>query len=272
MLILLRKIVCITCALWTLQAHSAHSADVTQIKPCESTKQSPRHADDSGRKQSLIMSLTREQWLEDLAALDAYIRCAHVHPFLKRDEAGYLMLLGETQAYLLTSNRLDEYIINGYFEKLVAYLSDGHAYVAKKAARFGSLPYRLEWFANKLYLIAAEKVDEELLGAEVLGINNQNIEILSDRLIPFLPVVNASSFKLQSKDVYQLPGLLYAAGISKAVNEVTLNLKTRDGKTLNKHYAVNETQSNLISLAEAKGTALPLYRQQKEKNQWFVLH
>ncbi len=226
----------------------------------------------TGSAASELSYAGRREWREDLDALDERIRHAHVNPFWLRSEAGYAALLNQARAYLRSSARVDPLRVHAYFEQLVAYLGDGHAYVRDKAGRFGQYPYRVAWFGDGLFITATSADRRQLLGAEVVAIDGMPMVRVKALLAPFLPIVNASSFKLQSRDALAMAGLLHAAGISRHAGHVTLTVRAHGATTLAQAlFRRDPSPGKLVELAELKGNAVPLYRQGRATDQWHEL-
>ncbi len=222
-------------------------------------------------------SLTRLQWQEDVEALDAYIRQRHINPFWFKNEKGYRLLYQQAHDYIATSKTIDANRVNGYFEKLVAYISDGHSYVVNKADRFGVFAYRLEWFGNDLHIVGVEQGNEVLLGAKILALDGMSIEEANRRLAPYIPLVNSGSFKFQSKDAYHFAGLLADAGISKSSQTIELTLELNASKEMpdkrervKKSFGLHKHEKQFIDVHEPLGVVQPLYRQQLDKLQWLT--
>ena len=217
----------------------------------------------------VTMRLRRAEWLADLATLDDRIRHAHVHPFWYRDEPGYVQLYSEAREYVRGARRIDPLIVNAHIEKLVAYLSDGHAYVVDKAGRFGAYPFQVEWFGDSPYLTAVAPGNRDLLGARLVAMDNQDLVRVKTLIAPFIPVVNVSAFRLQSRDAFRMGGLLYAAGIAKHADTITLTLQLPDGNTIKRRFfSRSPSREQLVALTESPGVAVPLYRQRRATAQW----
>ena len=221
----------------------------------------------------LNLQLSREEWLNDLEVLDSRIRNAHLNPFWHNSESGYLDVFYQAQHYIATTEKLDKNVINGFFQKLVAYMADGHSYIANKVARFDIYPYRLDWVGDDLVVVEIDKKYPHLLGAKVIAFSHYSLTQANVLIKPFVPVINVSGFKDESKDAYSLAGLLMAAGISKNNNSIELSLKTLDGKTVKQTFIAeskSKHKTQWVSLFDNSNQKLPYYLQTREKLQWIV--
>lgn len=214
--------------------------------------------------------LTRQQWQQDLEALDADIHQYHVNPFWFKNEKRYRQLYRKAHNYIETSKTVDANRVNGYFEKLVAYISDGHSYVVNKAERFGVFAYRLEWFGDDLHIVSVEQGDSRFLGAKVLAFDGMSIEKANKRIAPYIPIVNSSSFKFHSRDAYYLAGLLEDAEISKSSQIIELTLELKEGNRVKKIFGLHNRENEFIDLHESLDVTPPLYRRQQDKYQWLT--
>lgn len=215
-------------------------------------------------------NLTRAQWQEDLAVLDVDIRQHHINPFWFKDEAGYKKLYQQALHYIEQAEPINSTTVNGYFEKLVAYISDGHSYVVNKAARFGVFPYGVEWFADGLFITSTAPEYKHLLGAKILAFDGMGIEQANKRIASFIPVVNDSGFRSQSRDAYHFAGLIYAAGVSKKADSVELSLELPNGEKTKQIFGLRQNNTPFVDLQELQEKSIPLYRQQQDKKQWFI--
>jgi len=217
----------------------------------------------------LTLNLTRGQWLEDLSALDHFIRNRHVNPFYHNGEEGYLALFYQAQDYIQNAATLNRHIINGFIDQLVAYTGDGHSYVVGRVSRYGDYPFFIEYFGEDMHIISIDERNKHLLGAKIVAFDNITVNEAKKLIRPFSPFVNTSSIKRESIYLYRHPGLLFAAGISESAEQVELNLELTNGKRIT-HTFHNNTNEDIkwASLKENKGVNIPLHRQKMKKRQW----
>ena len=214
--------------------------------------------------------LTRLQWQQDLESLDGAIRQYHINPFWFKREAGYKRLYDEAHDYIANARAIDINRVNGLFEKLVAYLADGHSYVVNKTRRFGLFAYAVEWFSDDLYITSVEPGNEIFLGARIIALDGMSIKAANRHIAPYIPVVNASGFKFHSKDAYHFAGLLKDSGVSKSTQNIELTLELRNGHQMKKLFGLHKNEVGFVDLQEPLDVTVPLYRQQHLGNQWFV--
>jgi hypothetical protein len=226
--------------------------------------------DSEDKKDNQIeLTRTKNQWLQDLNALDHYIRNNHINPFYHNGEKGYLQLFYQAHDYIKQTNSPDSNIINGYIEKLVAYTGDGHSYVVGRATRYDEFPFFLDYFDEDLHIISVDENNKHLLGAKIIAFDNIIVDEAKKLIQPFSPSVNTSSIKRESNYLYRHPGLLFSAGISNSAKQVELTLQLTNGDRVN-HTFYNDSPKGIkwAKLQENKGVRIPLHRQKAEKKQW----
>lgn len=215
------------------------------------------------------LNLTREQWLQDLNALDRYIRNNHINPFYHNSEKGYLELFYQANDYIQQTNSLNSNIINGYIEQLVAYTGDGHSFVVGRTTRYDEYPFFIDYFDEDMHIISVDEKNKHLLGAKIIAFDNIRIDEAKKLIQPFSPSVNSSSIKRESIYLYRHPGLLLAAGISTSAKQVELTLQLTSGKRVKQTFYNNEDKEiKWVNLQENTAVSTPLHRQKAEERQW----
>jgi len=215
------------------------------------------------------LNLTKAQWLQDLNALDKYIRNKHINPFYHNGEKGYSELFYQAQDYINNTNRLNRNVINSYIDKLVAYTGDGHSYVVGRAKRYGDYPFFLDYFDEDIYITSIDEKNKHLLGAKILAFDSKSVAEAKKLIKPFSPFVNSSSIKRESIYFYRHPGLLFAAGISESAKQVELTLELINGDRVTQTFYNNSKREiKWTGLQENNGIDTPLYLQKESKRQW----
>jgi len=219
----------------------------------------------------LNMSLTKQQWLQDLTVADNYIRNNHINPFWHNNESGYMALFYHARDYISNTEQVDPLLVNTYIDKMVAYIADGHSYVQDRDKRFGFYAYKVDWFSDGLFITKTGKENQHLLGAQILAFDDTPTEIAAEKLKDFVSPVNTSSIKLFSKYTYQFAGLLYTANVAKKPNAVTLTLKMPNGETINHDFKKDERnyyKMDFVNISEVNNQEKPMYRQHSELSRW----
>jgi hypothetical protein len=115
--------------------------------------------------------------------------------------------------------------------KAVALADNGHTNVLGLAGDqgFNAVPIRLGWFADGLFVIAADEERRDLLGGQVLGVNGRAAAALVEALRPYVggPANLAREF---APNLLISPDLLHAAGLAAAANGSSFEIRFADGR------------------------------------------
>ncbi|CAN7443990.1 S41 family peptidase [Bosea sp. LjRoot90] len=174
--------------------------------------------------------------------------------------------------------------------KAAALADNGHTNVLGLAGDYGfnTVPIRLGWFADGLFVIAADDDRRHLLGGQVLGVNGRAIAALVEALRPYVggPANLAREFV---PNFLISPELLHAAGLAETTNGSTFEIRLADGRAASvelaaeaaKHPALTAQlwpKRNLSPAIEAArpagwrhvldGAALPAYLSRPDTNYW----
>lgn len=115
--------------------------------------------------------------------------------------------------------------------KAVALADNGHTNVPGLAGDhgFNAVPIRLGWFADGLFVIAADEERRHLLGGEVLGVNGRSTAASVEALRPYVggPANLAREFV---PNFLISPELLRAAGLAAAADGNSFEMRFADGR------------------------------------------
>ena len=73
----------------------------------ERAKESYNEYMDEIKDNQLNMSLSKDQWLHEIAILDIYIRNNHINPFWHQSESGYIALFYQARDYITATDKID---------------------------------------------------------------------------------------------------------------------------------------------------------------------
>lgn len=170
--------------------------------------------------------------------------------------------------------------------RAVALADNGHTNVLGLAGDLGfnSVPIRLGWFADGLFVIAAAEERHGLVGGQVLGVNGREIAALVEALRPYVggPANLAREFV---PNVLISPELLYAAGLAVAADAGVFDIRFADGRVASVELAAKAAtrapatrfswpKGNLAPSQPAgwrhvlDGVALPAYLTRLDANYW----
>lgn len=172
--------------------------------------------------------------------------------------------------------------------KAVALADNGHTNVLGLAGDhgFNAVPIRLGWFADGLFVIAADEERRQLLGGQVLGVNGRAIAALVETLRPYVggPANLAREFV---PNLLISPELLHAAGLAGTENDGSFEVRLADGRvTIVELAAKAATRAPATRFSWPKGNlapsqpngwlhvldgvALPAYLTRLDANYWHV--
>ncbi|WID98212.1 hypothetical protein QO058_08225 [Bosea vestrisii] len=174
--------------------------------------------------------------------------------------------------------------------KAVALADNGHTNVLGLAGDhgFNAVPIRLGWFADGLFVIAADDDRRHLLGGQVLGVNGRAIAALVEALRTYVggPANLAREFV---PNLLISPELLNAAGLSETANGSTFEIRLAEGSAASADLAAEPAKypsltaqlwpkRNLSPTGDAArptrwrhvldGVALPAYLSRPDTNYW----
>ncbi|MFC5421410.1 hypothetical protein ACFPOB_17775 [Bosea eneae] len=115
--------------------------------------------------------------------------------------------------------------------KAVALADNGHTNVLGLAGDngFNAVPIRLGWFADGLFVIAADDERRHLLGGQILAVNGSTTAALVEALRPYVggPANLAREFV---PNVLISPELLHAAGLAETADGSVFEIRLSDGR------------------------------------------
>jgi hypothetical protein len=131
------------------------------------------------------------------------------------------------------ADRLDPAAFEMGVTRAVALAGDGHTRV--RGVGYGltlnSLPIRLAWFREGLFVVAADPAHEDLLGGRVVSEAGRTPEALTKALGAY--VGGPVSLKRERAPHFMIsPAALHAAGLAPSADEVSFELQLPDGRTV----------------------------------------
>jgi Flp pilus assembly protein TadD len=209
------------------------------------------------------LSLTPEQWREDLAFLARELPARHPHPFAHITKAAFDKQVADLQAQI---PKLDESGIRTGFQKIVAGLGDPHTRIVwdlKNSS--GTLPLKFYWFPDGIYLVGASEPYRKMLGGRLLRISQTKVDDVIKRLTPLIPAVNESFLKTQIPSAMVTVDYLAATGITTSLRAIPIAVEMPSGKEESDYVGSVPVRvvTPLVSLMPANP---PLYRRNEKKN------
>lgn len=124
--------------------------------------------------------------------------------------------------------------------RAVALAGNGHTYVrgVSMGRSLNTLPLRLVWFDDGLYVVSARAALAELLGARVLALGGHAPEELAGTLRPYVGGRDSRA-RLLSVDLISSPAALHALGLLPSPDTAALELQLADGRRVTRDIAAD---------------------------------
>ncbi len=231
-------------------------------------------------------ALTVDQWQADLEQMTAAIREIHFKPFHVVSEDEFDTSVANLRNDIPTLSDQDIIL---RMAQIVAALRDGHSRLQiprlypelalqselghsgtppprVDSLRFRQLPVRFELFSDGLFVVGATAEHHELIGQEVLLLDETSTDeaIAAVRAVSFFE--NDSRARLMAPDRLALPDVLNFLDISTTGAEITLTTINNDG----------HTSRTILSALDAEGRKLidgapqpkPMWRARRDEYRW----
>lgn len=204
------------------------------------------------------MLFTSSQLNQDLDLCVNFITNTHPNLYFKTSKQ-----LLETEIDTLRGNLNNNDITHFSLrlKSILTLIGDSHTNIVNllQLSHFHSLPIRIRWMNKGIYLLGVPKVQSNLLGAELISINNIDIAEIIKRISTIIPHENESILYSQI-DILEFIEVLEYLKIASTDNALTLGLKLRDGnaaiqqvdQTLTELGYIDELQSKPLFLSMRK--------------------
>ncbi len=206
-----------------------------------------------------------EAWQQDLDTALRFTRYDRSFTAAAREDYRKRVEALKTRAGSLNDQQL-------YVElaKAVALANNGHTIVvaAESSLRRPTLPLRLNWFKDGLYVTRAAPVYAEAVGCRVTGISGQPIATVQNK-VEELYAGNESWKLARAVNSFVSPHILYGLGIATDMERIVYNLECPSGKRDLTVSAGDTTGERDWLSALAASAPRPLYLRNREKNYWF---
>jgi len=212
--------------------------------------------------------LTAQQWRADLAFLAKTLPARHPKPFTRVTREQWLAAVGRLDAQIPSSTQ-DQITVG--IASLVALLGDAHtiAYAADVPPGFHPLPIRLFWFADGLYVVAAAKGHESVLGQPLTSVDDVPINDAVAAVSPTFVHENDALLRIGAAQALTTIETLHAVGLIHDMSQATLGFGN----------PTNGTRATVTPLASSKdvswvrwpdhaGAPVPLARSHPQSWYW----
>ena len=172
-----------------------------------------------------VYNLTAAQWREDLRFMAAEMERRHKNLFHTVSREEFAAAVSELEARIPTLQRNE--IIVGMM-RIAAMVGDGHTRVdPRKDEKFGfpSLPLKLYWFEDGIYVRAAAPEYSNLIGARVEAVGGVPVEEAVRRVSDIASVDNIMGYKKFAPLYLNMPDILHALKMSSRRDAASLTLR-----------------------------------------------
>lgn len=202
---------------------------------------------------------------EDLNALYTGLTEKHPDLFANTPEADFLAKIAEIAGRSGTVSDFD-YTLD--LQSLVALVGDSHTSVSIGGAGHALFPVNMEAYEGKWILNLLPVAHKAWLGSEVTAVNGLSVEALVDKFRPIVSYDNDVKLLRQIKQTWYVQEILAYLGVIEAGGDLTLTLKSADGKTgklkLKAFTNEEEEATELVRLKDAR-TAVPATEPNRER-------
>jgi len=206
-----------------------------------------------------------EKWEQDLDQLAASLPSKHKNLFYKMKSESFYKKIARLKSELST---LDNIEILVRICKIVAAARDGHTSVLFPAREF--LPFKVYWFEEGIYILAATSGQADLVNCKVERINGMEIDQAVGLFKKVISHENELFFRSQLPDYLCAVDILYGLEIVDETNEVELELTGIDGnpfRTVVPSVSSDEYHS-ILTEVDSDLDRIPLYRRNGDQPYW----
>ncbi len=220
-----------------------------------------------------------EGWRYDLQLLAREVKRLRYQPFLNISEADFDSTIRKIQDSM---PRLTDMQIIIEMMKLLAKVRDGHTmiYAMFERPEFRrNLPIDLSFFEEGLFITAADKRFEDLLGAQVLKFGERSVEEVTRALEPIINRDNEQAVKVMGPMRMRNLPILHGLGLIPDPGNIALTIVDQQGKTRRVSLTADcEIPSRRLwdglpegwkSFPQTLGGNLPLYLKNCYADYWF---
>jgi len=211
------------------------------------------------------MTLTREQWHEDLAFLAEELPKRHPDAFHFTEKLSFDAAVHELDRKL---DGLDADQIYAGMDHIANLIGDGHTYI-KPPEDNANLPIDIERFGKDYRMVAVADGNQAALGARVLKVENTQIDQARIEMLPLTPGDETQALQdARAIDFLTTGMFLHGVGITPQRDKAHFTLAGDDGKEFAIEVQAVAPDAKLNWTYAYKET--PLFRQKAADNFWYV--
>jgi len=173
--------------------------------------------------------ISKTDWQEDLRYLQKTVNTQYPFLFKKINATTF----NETvDSFHKAIPAMEEHEIVVGFSKIIGLFQYGHTRMSysDSPVQFHSIPVEFYRFKKEIYIKAAHKKYQSLIGVKVIAIEGVAIDKVMKSVYPTVPVENALFFDAYGLDHMTIPEVLHAQGITVELKKSVRLLLEKDGK------------------------------------------
>jgi uncharacterized protein (TIGR03437 family) len=205
--------------------------------------------------------MTAAQWQADLQYLVAHLESTHPNLFFHVSEQDFDAAVSDLNQKI---PQLSDTQITVAIMQLVAMLGDAHTALYPP---FASLPIRVRWFSDGLYVNAAAPEYSRSLGAKVIAIGNMPVDQAYNAVSTVISHENDRWVRERSETYLGTPEILASLGITSGPGPVTYTLQDLSGAQF--QIQVSPSSANLLWPPDSTNGFVPLWRWNYNLNYWY---
>lgn len=209
------------------------------------------------------LSLTKEQWREDLRYLAKELPRRHKNAFHSLTKERFEAAVNELDAAIPS---LEDYEIMVRMLRTVALIGDAHTDLHLPKT-FHAFPLTLYWFGGDLRVLRTTTNYRQALGAKVVKIGDTNIRDAAEKINSLVPHENDYWQRFVGASYFQYAEILRALGITPELKTARWTFEDDAGKRFSLDIEPSAPDAKPDWLSTLK--QVPLYRQRLAEPLWF---
>ncbi len=214
------------------------------------------------------VSLTAEQWREDLRFVARSISQSHKNAYHQIDKATLDTAFGELESRI---DEMEPYEIVLETMRIVALVGDGHTqFRAWGSGLLRLYPIEIELFSDGIFVVGASVEHAELIGAKVERVGSGDAESVMNAVFPFVPGDNEWTRRGWFPRSFVMAELLHRLDFVADMNAAKWEFVSASGERIVKTMEpISMSDYNAgVKRPEMIDAELPLYRRESNRNYW----
>jgi hypothetical protein len=198
--------------------------------------------------------------------LGSQLTYLHVNPYFKIGEAEFQESVTRLAEDIPSLNDAQ---ITVEIMRIVASIGDGHTTVFPTAGPWARFPLEMRWLDDALVVVAASPTYEQAVGAKVVQIGGQPVDVVNSAVKPLIAADNEMQILNDTPIYMSMPAILYGLDLIPESDSAIIRFETQDGAQFNLQlHAVSGDPGLFMSIYEKADVQRPLYEQDRKSYSW----